>query len=233
MTHWTNTLRTRFAALSHAAMPSALLGACGLAAALAALPGIAEAQKFPSIQPRHDAAVTYDLTSSETGPVHLRAFVSPELQMMRLQEGDGGDYLLLDRGHERVMLVSPDKHLVFAVSSSGFLHRDLGPGSNLQFRPRGHRMVAGHRCMEWSVLGPDGHGNACITRDGLLLAGEGQGNAPDSSGQIPSGRLTAVSVSYDTVPPDVFAIPPGLQEVDLPPKLFAALIPGLSGVPIQ
>jgi hypothetical protein len=226
---WMKSPCHRLAALSSAA----LLGACSLAALVAAVPEAARAQSFPSIQPRRDAAVTYDLNSSETGPMRVQAFVSPELQMMRLQQGEGGDYLLLDQAHERVMLVSPGKHLVFAVSSNGFLHRDVGPGSNLEFHPRGHREVAGHGCTEWSVLGPGGHGEACITGDGIVLEGAGQGNRPDDHGQVAAGQLTAVSVSYDPVLADVFAIPPGLQEVDLPPSLFAAMIPGLAGVPIQ
>ncbi|MCB8879394.1 hypothetical protein ACELLULO517_04055 [Acidisoma cellulosilytica] len=204
-----------------------------IALALGAVSPQAKAQDFPSIQPRRPATVTYQLNSTQTGPMQVQAFVSPELQMMRLQEGQGGDYLLLDRGHERIMLVSPGKHLVFAVSSNGFLHRDLGPGSNLRFQPRGQRQVAGHGCMDWSVEGPGGQGEACITRDGILLAGSGQGNKPDDQGQIQSGRLTAISVNYDPVPPDAFAIPPGLQEVDLPPSLLASMIPGLSGIPIQ
>lgn len=205
-----------------------------VAAALAVTcPGVALAQDYPSIQPKRDAAITYALDSTQTGPMRIQAFISPENQMMRLQEGDGGDYLLLDRGAERVLLVSPGKHLIFAVSSGGFLHRDVGPGANLEFRPRGQREIAGHGCTAWSVVGPGGHGEACVTRDGIVLAGQGQGNRPDEHGQVPAGRLTAVAVSYAPVPPALFAIPPGLQEVDLPPSLFASMIPGLAGVPMQ
>lgn len=200
---------------------------------IGALSPAARAQDFPSIQPQRPAAITYQLNSTQTGPMQVQAFVSPELQMMRLQQGQGGDYLLLDRGHERVMLVSPGKHLVFAVSSDGFLHRDLGPGSNLRFHPRGPRQIAGHGCMDWAVQGPSGQGEVCITRDGILLAGQGQGDRPDDQGQVQSGHLVAVSVNYGPVPPDVFAIPPGLQEVDLPASLLASMIPGLSGVSIQ
>jgi hypothetical protein len=212
---------------------------CLLAASLAvpvaalALSAAAWAQGFPSIQPQRPAAITYHLDSTQTGPMEIQAFVSPELQMMRLQEGQGGDYLLLDRGHERVMLVSPSKHLVFVVPSDGFLHRDLGPGSNLRFHPRGPREVAGHGCMDWSVEGPSGQGEVCITREGILLAGEGRGDRPDDQGHIPSGRLTAVAVNYAPIPQDAFAIPADLQEVELPPALLTSMIPGLSGLPIQ
>lgn len=228
MTLRIKTFRDRRLATVYPAAATALFGL-----AVCALPQGAAAQDFPSIQPQRSATVTYDLNSTQTGPMHIQAFVSPELQMMRLQEWQGGDYLLLDRAHERVMLVSPGKNLVFAVSSAGFLHRDLGPGSNLRFQLRGHREVAGHGCTNWAVEGPGGHGETCITRDGIVLAGAGQGNRPDDHGQIPSGQLTAVSVSYAPVSPDVFAIPPGLQEVDLPPSLLASMIPGLSGIPMQ
>ena len=214
-----------------AARFTAAMAVCGLA--LGSGLSRAQAQDFPSIQPQRPATITYQLNSTQTGPMQIQAFVDPALQMMRLQEGQGGDYLLLDRGHERVMLVSPGKNLVFAISSNGFLHRDLGPGSNLHFHQRGPRQVAGHGCMDWAVHGPGGDGDVCITHDGILLAGQGQGNRPDDQGHIPSGQLTAVAVNYAPVPPDVFGIPPGLQEVDLPPSLLASMIPGLSGLPIQ
>jgi hypothetical protein len=163
--------------------------------------------------------------------MRIEAFADPAQQVARLQLGQGSDYLLLDRATEQVMLVSPDKGLIFVVSSAGMLHHRLGPESGLRFVRAGHRMIAGEGCTVWSVVGPSGSGDACITHDGVVLEGAGQGDRPDDHGQIPSGHLLATAVSYAPLPPSLFAPPPGLQEVDLPPSLFRAMIPGLAGMP--
>jgi hypothetical protein len=209
---------------------AALLGALALALAATGRPGAARAQDYPSIEPLRDVSVTYDLQSTATGPMTIEAFASPEAQVLRLQLPSGSDYLLLDRATERVMLVSPDKGLVFAVPSNGMLHRRLGPDSGLRFARAGHRTVAGLGCAVWIVRGPGGHGDACVTHDGVVLAGEGEGDKPDDQGQIPYGRLAATSVTYGTLPASLFEAPSGLQEVDLPPSLFRAMIPGLAGI---
>jgi hypothetical protein len=189
------------------------------------------AADYPTIQPQQDVTVTYDLDSTATGPMHLRLMASPEMQIMRIEMGGNGDYILLDRGQERVRLVSPGKGMVFAVSSDGFLHRDLGPGSGLRFEREDHRRIAGHGCTVWKVLGPGGAGDACVAEDGVVLEGQGRGFKPDDQGQVPAGHLVATSVSYAPLPPAFFEVPSGLQEVDLPQTLFRAMIPGLSGLP--
>jgi len=194
-------------------------------------PAVASAQAFPTIEPQRPVAVTYDLSSTATGQMRIQAFADPAGQVVRLQLGQGSDYVLLDRAAERVMLVSPDKGMIFVVSSAGMLHRRLGPDSGLRFARTGHRVIAGETCTVWSVVGPSGSGDACITHDGVVLEGEGQGDRPDDSGQIPSGQLVATAVSYAPLPLSLFAPPPGLQEVDLPPSLFRAMIPGLAGIP--
>jgi hypothetical protein len=207
-----------------------VMGGAALALAATGRPGAARAQDYPNIEPSRDVSVTYDLQSTAAGPMRIEAFASPEAEVLRLQLASGSDYLLLDRATERVILVSPDKGLVFAVPSNGMLHRRLGPDSGLRFARAGHRTVAGVGCTVWTVRGPGGHGDACVTHDGVVLDGEGQGDKPDDHGQIPSGRLVATSVTYAALPASLFVAPPGLQEVDLPPSLFRAMIPGLAGL---
>ena len=208
------------------------LGVASVAFAMAC-PVVAWAQAFPTIEPQRPVAVTYDLSTTETGAMRVEAFADPAMQAARLQLGGGSDYVLLDRAHERVMLVSPDKGLFFVVSSAGMLHRRLGPDSGLRFARVGRRMIAGESCTVWSVQGPSGNGEACVTLDGVILQGAGQGDRPDDHGQVPSGHLVATAVSYAPMPDAFFAPPSGLQEVDLPPSLFRAMIPGLAGIPSQ
>lgn len=203
-----------------------------LALCFAAIGGAsAAAQGYPRIWPERAVTVSYDFQSTATGPMPLRLTADPMQQVLRLDFGSAGDYLLLDRGQEQVRLVSPQKGMVFAVASQGFLHRDLGPGSNLTFQPEGRRMIAGWPCTEWKVTGPEGVGDACVTRDGVVLEGQGHGTKPDAQGQVQSGRLIATQISDAAVSPALFAPPPGLQEITLPLALFRAMVPGLSGLP--
>jgi hypothetical protein len=213
-------------AVRNTALSGALFGAL-----LAGIAVPAMAADYPSVQPKRDVTVSYDLDSTATGPMHLRLMVSPEMQVMRIEMGGNGDYILLDRGQERVRMVSPSKGMIFAVSSDGFLHRDLGSGSGLRFERQGHRRIAGHGCTVWKVLGPGGAGDACVTEDGVVLEGQGHGFRPDAQGQVPAGHLVATAVSDAPLPPAFFEVPSGLQEVDLPQTLFRAMIPGLSGLP--
>jgi hypothetical protein len=209
-----------------------LAGLARAALGLALLaPAAARAQAYPTIEPQRPVAVTYDLSSTATGPLRIEAFADPARQVARLQLDRGPDYVLLDRATEQVMLVSPEKGLIFVVSTAGMLHRRLGPDSGLRFVRAGHRVIAGEGCTVWTVAGPSGGGDACITHDGVVLEGAGQGDRPDDHGQIPAGHLLAKAVSFAPLPPSLFAPPPGLQEVDLPPSLFRAMIPGLAGIP--
>jgi len=194
-------------------------------------PVVAQAQPFPTIEPQRPVAITYDLSSTATGRLRIEAFADPAEQVARLQLGKGSQYLLLDRARERVMLVSPDRGLIFVLSPVEMLRQRLGPSSGLRFVRAGHRMVAGEGCTVWSVVGPSGNGEACITHDGVVLEGDGQGDRPDHQGQIPGGQLLATAVTYGPLPPSLFVPPRGLQEIDLPPSLFRAMIPGLAGTP--
>lgn len=210
-------------------------GACAALLCLGLLAGAARparAADYPTIQPQHEVTVSYDLDSSETGPMRLRLQASPSLEVTRIDFGGEGDYLLLDRAQDRVQLVSPHKGLVFVVPADGFLRRDLGPGSGLRFQRDGHRRIAGIGCTFWRVEGPDGVGDACVTQDGVVLEGEGHGTRPGDQGQVPAGHLIATGLLYGPLSPALFAPPAGLQEVELPQALFRAMVPGLSGLPL-
>jgi hypothetical protein len=190
----------------------------------------AAAQEYPSILPMRDATILYDVQSSGSGALRIEADISAANQKLRLSEVGRPDYLLIDRGAEQVMLVSPDKGMTFAVSTGGFLHRQLDPGSNLRFSRAGTRSVAGVACTVWRIEGPHGAGDSCITNDGIILSAEGKGDKPDSSGRIPSGRVTALSVNYVDQPPDLFDPPDGMPQITLPPSLFQSMVSGITGL---
>jgi hypothetical protein len=198
--------------------------------ALAALSLPARAQDYPSIVPMRDAKVVYSVNSTSTGPMRIEVFAQPATQTLRVQLDGQQDYLLVDRGQEQAMLVAPDKGMVFVVPTNGMLHRQLDRSSGLRFQRAGSRMIAGSECTVWRLEGPSGRGDACVTQDGIVLAGEGHGDRANDQGQVPAGKLIAVSVDYDPQPPEFFEAPDGLPQVNLPPAMLAAMVPGLAGL---
>jgi hypothetical protein len=208
---------------------------CGVLLALASWHQ-ARAQAYPPILPQREVSVSYAFDSSQTGPMRIAMWADPAERLMRIDLGQGGDYLLLDFQQDRVRLVAPHKGFIFAVAPAGLANLTLGPASHLDVQRAGERQVAGVDCRIWHASGRDGSGEACITHDGVILQGRAGGTLPASagsaaaSGQSDSAHLKAIAVSYAAIPRDVFAVPPGMQEVDLPPALFRAMVPGLSGL---
>ena len=208
---------------------------CGALAVLAS-GHQARAQAYPPILPQREVSVSYAFDSSQTGPMRIAMWADPAEGLMRIDLGQGGDYLLLDFQQDRVRLVAPQKGFIFAVVPAGLANLTLGPASHLDLHRAGERQVAGVDCRIWHATGRDGSGEACITGDGVILQGRAGGTLPASSqgtatsGQTDSAHLKATAVSYAAIPHDVFVAPQGMQEVDLPPALFRAMVPGLSGL---
>jgi len=208
--------------------PAAVIGLVALASMAISLP--ARAQDYPSVVPMRDAKVIYDVTSTAMGPMRVEVFTQPATQTLRVQLDGQPDYLLVDRGQEQAMLVAPDKGMIFVVPTNGLLHRQLDRSSGLRFERAGSRMIAGSGCTVWRLEGPSGRGDACVTQDGIVLAGEGHGDRPNDQGQVPGGKLIAVSVDYDPQPPEFFEPPDGMPQVNLPPAMLAAMVPGLAAL---
>jgi hypothetical protein len=113
---------------------------------------------------------------------------------------------------ERVELVMPQPRLVIALPpgggiTDGFL---LGPG--LSFTRKGGDRVAGRTCTLYDVTADRGraHGTVCLTADGLLLRGEGQGRDGRSA------SIEAVDVAQRPQPIGLFSVPDGYRTVNLP-----------------
>ncbi|GAB0114111.1 hypothetical protein [Acidisoma sp. C75] len=195
------------------------------------LPAAAEAAAAPSILPLRPVSVGYDLTSSQTGELALTMRADPADQLMRIDQAGNSDYLLLDFAHDTVRLVSPGKGMIFAVAPAGLAAITLAP-DHLRLQRAGERVLLGLPCRVWTGAGEGGKGEACITRDGVILQGDAGGTPPGTppGGAADHGRLVATSVSFAPIPTDLFAVPAGLQQVDLPPALFRAMVPGLAGL---
>ncbi len=174
--------------------------------------GGARAAELPRFLPLHDAAITYRTSGSDPLlPASVTIRYAAGTERLRVEGGPIG-YVLVDRAQERVELVMPQPRLVIELPpgggiTDGFL---LGPG--LDFTRAGADRVLGRACTLYDVTADRGraHGRVCLTSDGLLLRGEGQGRDGRNAG------IEAVSVAQVAQPPGLFTLPDGYRSVALP-----------------
>jgi hypothetical protein len=178
------------------------------------LAGPALAQSAPRLLPSHDATVVYRVSGAAADaipggiPGTVRVAWSAEQQRLRVEP----------QGRTQVLLVDLDAATVQAVDSSlrtamslPVRPRDLQPLTlqDARLTRRGRAVVAGRSCTEYAAESRRGHGTVCLTEDGVALRAEGEVDGKQ-------GSFTAVSVSYDKLPPRLFEVPPGYFQLALP-----------------
>ena len=178
----------------------ALFAAC---LAIAACAGAAEASDSPRYLPTRDAAITYRSTGSDpTVPPSLTVRYFAAGQRLRIEGGPLG-YLLVDRTMERIELVMPQPRLVVEMPQGGGITNGFILGNQLQFNRTGTDTVLGRACTLYDVTAERARGKVCLTSDGLLLRGEGQGR----DGRKAAIEATAVALA--TQAPGLFSRPEG------------------------
>jgi hypothetical protein len=172
-----------------------------IAAALTLLASQGRAAETPRYLPRHDAAITYRSEGSDAlmpQSLTIRYFAAAE--KLRIEGGALG-YLLVDRPMERIELVMPQPKLVLEMPPGGGITQGFILSGQFQFERIGSDHILGRACTIYSVTAPRAHGQVCLTADGLLLRGEGQGRDGRRA------RIEAVSVSSNAQPAGLFTPP--------------------------
>ena len=161
----------------------------------------AQASETPRYLPRHDAAITYRSDGSDPmvpPSLTIRYFAAGE--RLRIEGGPVG-YLLVDRTMERVELVMPQPKLVIEMPPGGGITQGFILSDQFRFERTGSDKILGRACTIYNVTAPRVHGQVCLTSDGLLLRGEGEGRDGRKA------RIEAVSVSSNTQPAGLFTPP--------------------------
>jgi hypothetical protein len=177
---------------------------------IAGFAATAEASDSPRYWPNRDAAITYRSTGSDpTVPPNLIIRYFAAGQRLRIEGGPLG-YLLVDRTMERIELVMPQQHLVMQMPQGGGITDGFILGNHLQFNRTGQDTVLGRACTLYDVTAERARGKVCLTADGLLLRGEGQGR----DGRKASIEATAVALA--TQPAGLFSPPEGYLVMAIP-----------------
>jgi hypothetical protein len=180
------------------------------ALAIASLATAAQASDTPRYLPNRDAAITYRSTGSDPNvPPNLTIRYFAAGQRLRIEGGPLG-YLLVDRTMERIELVMPQPRLVVEMPQGGGITDGFILGNHLRFNRTGADTVLGRACTLYDVTAERARGKVCLTADGLLLRGEGQGR---------DGRKAAIeatAVAFATQPAGLFSPPDGYRTMAIP-----------------
>lgn len=172
------------------------------------------AQPSPRVLPSRDVTVVYRVDGAAADavpggiPGDLRVSWSAGERRLRVAP----------QGRTQVLLVDLDAATVQAVDSG------LRAAMSLPVRPkdlqpltlqdahlvrRGTATVAGRSCTDYAVESRRGHGTLCLTDDGVALRADGEVDGR-------RGRFTAVSVSYEPLPTQLFEVPAGYMQLAIP-----------------
>ena len=187
---------------------SRLIAGLIVGTALATGPAQAAAGDHPQLMPLRDAVVTYDVQpDGAPAPQKVTVWFAAEGARMRIDSPDGAASTLLDRTAQTVTILLHKQRIFSLLRQRSNIRNPFLLDVSMQFHKDGVRTVAGLACNDWAITTAKGQASACVTEDGLILSESGV----DADGA--KGQLTALSVSYQTIPASSFAPPAGYQEV--------------------
>lgn len=185
-----------------------------LAASAAVQFGSASAQDRPRIQPTRDVTVAYRVSGAAASvvpggiPGVLRLSWDAAGQRLRAEAEGRTQAVIVDlRAHSAQLLDTGLRSALTLPVRDGDLQPLTLDGAKLT--RRGNDTVAGLACTNWDVQARRGSGMICLTADGVPLRADG-----DVDGR--TGTFTAVTVSYGTLPADLFRAPPGFMQLAMP-----------------
>ena len=161
---------------------------------------------MPLLVPDRDVTVEYRLMPPNQPEIPVRAEIAAGGQRLRATSDELPAIIIVHRDTETASLLVP---LLRAYANVGIGKYD--PENTVlrgaSFSRTGHDTVAGQPCTRWQALSPHGTAEACITADGVIVAGSAHS---DRRGDL--GSVRAVRVSYGPLPPSAFDIPADFVE---------------------
>jgi len=189
------------------------LGALGAGSSVWAEPAPAH------LRPVRDVAVTYRVQGGNQTPRMVAVAWLATAQRIRVEPPDLPGWVLADLARNEALLVMEAQGMALRLPASDVLPLLDGIPPGTRLAPRGSGVVAGHRCDIWQVSRQDAEGAVCLTKDGVILRGEGARGGR-------RGRLEATHVAYGRQDPARFQLPAGVRVVNLPPAVLSALLGG-------
>lgn len=158
--------------------------------------------------PAHDALVAYHMAPATGEAIDLRVAYLAGGKQIRFNLPDLS-YILVSPGKQAVVMVVP------LESTYAEMPWDAGPQSlfllddRAHFTRKGDMTVAGQKCTQWDMVQEQDKHTVCVTADGLVLRNQSSD---------PQGRrnlVEATIVRAEPVPPELFVVPKGFEEISL------------------
>ncbi len=163
----------------------------------------------PRLLPTRDVTVAYDVTIPGQQPLRVRVAIQAGGERLQIIGEDLPTSFVVDRDSETAAIVLPMLKTYTRVSVARYdPTRTVLRGAG--FTPHGRDVVAGIPCTRWHAQSAQGAADACITADGVILAG-----TLDSNRKGTRGTIHAVRVSYGRLPPELFVVPSNYRESPL------------------
>lgn len=179
-----------------------------LLASLTALP--ASAQDRPIFYPTRDVSVVYRITGPEAEGQEMRVSWLSAEQKLRSDLPGGMGWAVLDRRSKRAFMVMDAQRVVMEMPLGGPGGPPLPePGENAHFTRGGNATVAGYSCTLWRYQEGQNSGEACITKDGVMLRSSGTYDGH-------RGGMEAKQVTYGAQDAARFRPPEGYRVMQMP-----------------
>ncbi len=163
------------------------------------------ARAAPPLFPTRDVSVEYVVTPRDHRPIAVHVAIEGGGRHLRIAGEELPTAFLVDRDAGTATILLPLLKLYTVVGIGRFdPERTILRGAT--FQRHGERSLAGLGCTDWTAVSPQGHATACITPDGVILAGA----ASDRSGEL--GRVRATTVDYGALGPVLFRRPDGYHD---------------------
>ena len=184
-------------------------GPCRRLHDLAAASGLAvffcgSAHAAPRLVPTRDVTVDYTVTPRDHAPIDVHVAIEAGGRHLRIAGADLPTAFLVDRPASTATILLPMLKLYSTVGIGRF-DPEQTVLRDARFERHGLRSLAGLDCTDWTASSRQGRASACITADGVILAG----TASDQSG--PLGTVRATNVQYAPLPPILFRRPDGYR----------------------
>jgi hypothetical protein len=177
----------------------------GLLAFIGFLPLVARAETRPLLAPTHDVTVEYEVAPPGRVPVGVRVAIQAGGARLRITSPELPTTFLVDRPAGEATILLPMLRAYSAVKIGKYdVERTVLRGAH--FTRAGLSHVAGHDCVVWHAESAQGTADACITQDGIIMRG-----SASSSKKGEAGQITALRVTYGSLPAADFAVPPDFQ----------------------
>ncbi len=156
----------------------------------------------PRLVPTRDVAVDYMVEPRDHQAVQVHVEIEGGGTHLRITSPELPTAFLVDRPAETATILLPMLKLYATVGIAKY-----DPEQNVlrgaRFDRHGVRFLNGLACTDWTAFSAQGHASACITDDGVILAG----SATDRHGLV--GAVHATTVHYRALPPILFRRPDG------------------------